>query len=131
MNALSLITDYIAAQGLADDAGATGWYLRRGFMPDGPGLDHVVAVFAAGGPGPNIRTDLRTPTVQLRVRGAAKEHDAPFDKLAEITAALIVGTKQQEIAGVAWATPLTEALAIGADDAKRLEFTQHVQVGLG
>lgn len=116
---------YLVAAGVAGAfGGATGWPAYVGREPLDP--INVITCYDTGGPaGPLV--DLRTPTVQVRVRSSS--YDDGWQKINEASAALMepfeVATQDATI--LAWGIT-SEPGFIGRDDKDRALFTANFQL---
>lgn len=116
---------YLAAlAGFGTFGGSTGWPVYVGREPLEP-VDVVTCYDTGGAPGPLI--DLRTPTVQVRVRAA--DYDEGWQKANEAYAALVQVTKQAVTDAniLAW-SPSGEVTYIGRDDKDRPLFTVNFEM---
>lgn len=116
---------FLAGQaGFGAFGGSTGWSVYVGREPLTP-VDVVTCYDTGGAPGPLI--DLRTPTVQVRVR--SDDYDAGWQKANEAYAALVGVTKQAvtDASILAWA-PSGEVTYIGRDDKDRPLFTVNFEM---
>ena len=116
---------YLAAlTGFGTFGGSTGWPVYVGREPLTP--DNVVTCYDTGGaPGP--LNDLRTPTVQVRVR--ATDYDAAWQKANEAFEALVPTVNQAvtDATILAW-SPSGEVAYIGRDDKDRALFTVNFEM---
>lgn len=104
--------------------GASSWSVHVGREPLTP-VNVVTCYDTGGAPGPLV--DLRTPTVQVRVR--ASNYDAGWQKANEAYATLVQVTKQAVTDAniLAW-SPSGEVTYIGRDDKDRPLFTVNFEM---